>query len=104
MNLGAHQGDSSQNQGNEDRDGSSGLELRRGSSSRSLTSSTRSPTHTGRPNLVGDPLHAIHGPMTRAKTKKMHEAFSRLIEEVRAQEESKNADYKPNFINVLSVI
>ena len=44
------------------------------------------------PAQVDDPLHIGGGPMTRAKARRMKEALSGLIKDVRAKQEAIGAD------------
>lgn len=51
-----------------------------------------------------DPLEEIHGPMTRARKKKMQEALKEIIHSTHSKEELKIQDYKPNLINYIFVV
>lgn len=69
---------------------------------KSLKSKEDSSTSAG--SLTQDPLQSLHGPMTRARAKKMKGALNGLIQEIQVKEESKIGDHKPYLINLLSVV
>lgn len=58
----------------------------------------------GRNNSTMDPLEEIHGPMTRARKKKMQEALKEIISSAHSKDLLKIHENKPNCINYLVLL